>query len=197
MKFLLAFALCSVLVVTGSWKPLPVAHDFAAEWNYDPSYVSISDVTYKNEQYITVTMRREGERIRAKYFAAPDFNGNSVYKRFEEWKRRNNNLVLVSSGTYMDDANTPEGLTIDNGILVNQTLIYNKMDALAIVYATGGIAVSNLKNGDLKLSGGGVDPNRKFNLRGSALDREDFIEWAKSQEATIFPNPPARVRRPA
>ena len=161
---------------------------------YDPNFVELSTSTYKNEEYVVIMMNKAGQRIKAKYFAAPD-NGKSVYKRYTDWSARIKNIILVSSGTYMDECYNeetakPVGLTIDNGIPVNETLIKNKMDALAIVYAAGGsgggIVVTNLADGDLTLKGNGIDEKRKFNLRRSADDLDDFLEWAKSQEATVF-----------
>lgn len=149
---------------------------------YSSDYVQISEVKYGNEPYKVVTMRREGERVRAKYFAAKDYNGSSVYTRFSQWQRSNPNIILLSSGTYMDTYGNPQGLTIDNGVMVNQNLIYDKMDALVIVYASGGIAVSDLKMGDLSVKG----IPRKLNLRNSGNDLDDFIEWAKLEEATVF-----------
>ncbi|WP_210466838.1 hypothetical protein [Rufibacter roseolus] len=151
---------------------------------YDPQLVEISTVHYKNEQYNVIYMKRDGNRIKAKYFAASDFNGNNVYNRYKNWST-GKNTVLVSSGTYMDNNRTPVGLTIDNGVLVNKALT-NDFDGLVVVYATGGIAVSNLKNADLTLSGGGIDASKKFDLRNSAWDMQTFINWAKSQEATVF-----------
>lgn len=153
---------------------------------YDPEFVEISNVAYNNDKFTVVMMKRDGDRIKAKYFAAEDNYGNSVYNRYTEWKRKHGNIVLVSSGTYMDHENKPQGLTIDNGIPVNESIMYNKMDALAIVYATGGIAVADLKARDLSVSGPGIPTGRKFDLRGSATDLEDFIDWAKEQEATVF-----------
>jgi len=153
---------------------------------YDQDFVEISNVSYKNEKFTVVMMKRDGDRIKAKYFAARDNNGNSVYNRYQEWKKRHGNIVLVSSGTYMDNDYKPQGLTIDNGIPVNESIIYNRMDAMAIVYATGGIVVTDLTAGDLSVTGGGISSGRKLNLRKSATDLEDFIEWSKSQEATVF-----------
>ena len=151
---------------------------------YSQDLVEISGVTFKQEKYYVITMLREGERIKAKYFAAQDFNGNNVYSRYLEWKKYNPNVVLFSSGTYMDDRGNPQGLTIDNGTIVNQTLIYNKMDALVVVYASGGIAVSNLKDGDLRININGT--NRILDIRKNPNDLDDFIEWAASQRATVF-----------
>jgi uncharacterized DUF497 family protein len=153
---------------------------------YDSEFVEISTVNYKDERYNAISMKREGNRVRAKYFAAADRLGKSVFNRYSLWAT-GKNVILVSSGTYMDQSYiTPEGLTIDNGIPVNETLITDRMDALVIVYTNGGIAVSNLKVGDLSLTGINIDSSRKFNLRKSSWDKDDFMEWAKAEEATVF-----------
>ena len=169
--FLLLFGVCTNFTLT-------------AQQCYSDDYVEISSVKYKNENYSVVTMLREGDHIKAKYFAAKDYNGNSVYDRFLEWKKSNPKVVLLSSGTYMDNVGNPQGLTIDNGVMVNQNLIYDKMDALVIVYATGGIVVSNLKDGDLKIKINGVD--RTLDIREESKDLDDFIQWALDQKATVF-----------
>jgi hypothetical protein len=83
-------------------------------------------------------LNKAGQRIKAKYFAAPDI-GKTVYKRYLDWSTRIKNIVLVSSGTYMDECDNaetakPVGLTIDNGVPVTETLITKKMDALVIIY---------------------------------------------------------------
>lgn len=153
---------------------------------YERDYVEVSNVEYAGEKYSLVYMQRSGQRVRAKYFAARDEFGNSVYKRYNNWKNTNDGIILVSSGTYWNGQGIPEGLTIDNGIMVNGTIMRNKMDALTIVYATGGIVVTDLREGNLKVSGGGIDSNRKLDLRGSSKDLYDFKKWAKSQEATVF-----------
>ena len=172
-------ALLSLFIITSSSAPAPKPETTGC---YSSDYVEISNVKHKNETYSLVTMRRDGGRINAKYFAAKDFNGNSVHNRYLEWKKYNPNVVLLSSGTYFDHKDDPQGLTIDNGIVVNQSLIHDKMDALTIVYATGGIVVSDLQAGDLSVD----DIPRKLNIRKNAADLDDFIEWAKRKEATVF-----------
>jgi len=176
MKIWIVLLISTLLL--SSFAPL---NETPAERCYTSDYVEISSVKHKNETYSMVVMRREGERIKAKYFAAKD-NGRDVYNRYLEWKKYNPNVVLLSSGTYTDNYDNPQGLTIDNGIMVNRSLIHGKMDALVIVYATGGIAVSDLKKGDLGVNG----ISRKLDLRGSSTDLIDFIEWANEQEATVF-----------
>jgi hypothetical protein len=52
-----------------------------------------------------------------------------------------------------------------------------------IVYATGGLVATNLKDGDLTL---GDFPNRKFDLRKSSLDKSTFQNWCEQNAATVF-----------
>lgn len=164
-----------VLITASSFFSKPITSSAGC---YSSDYVDIASV----DDYRIVTMSRENDRVKAKYFAARDFDGKSVYERFNIWKRNNPNVILLSSGTYTDNYFNPQGLTIDNGVVVNQNLIGDKMDALVIVYATGGIAVTDLRQGDLTVNG----IQRKLNIRNSPYDLDDFIEWSKEQDATVF-----------
>ena len=162
---------------------------------YDSDYVQASSITHHGEQYKVISMKRSGKRVRAKYFAYK-LNGQEIYQRYNNWKS-GKDVILYTSGTYMDysfDAKTAKlkGLTVDNGKIVNGNLAKSQktgkdeMDGLVIVYPHGGIAVSNLKERNLKLSGGNANPNKLYDLRGSSSDLYQFKEWAKSQRATVF-----------
>ena len=162
---------------------------------YDSEYVQASSITHNGEQYKVISMKRSGKRVRAKYFAYK-LNGQEIHQRYNNWKT-GKDIILYTSGTYMDvsfDAKTAKlkGLTVDNGKIVNGNLAKNnnsgkdEMDGLVIVYPHGGIAVSNLKERNLKLSGGNANPNKLYDLRGSSTDLYQFKEWAKSQRATVF-----------
>lgn len=158
---------------------------------YDPAHVDISSVTDKNGYtYQVVNMNKTAStgRIKTKYFAAKSDDGITVYDRYKEWVR-GKDVIAVSSAGYMTGyeagkPGTPVGLTIDNGTIVNGTI--QNFDGLIIVYATGGIAASNLKDADLKLQGGGIDPNRRFDIKNNIKDKYDFINWAKTESATVF-----------
>ncbi|MCX6188137.1 MAG: hypothetical protein NTW54_00760 [Bacteroidetes bacterium] len=174
--------LFSLFILTTSFHATKVHN--TSRTGYDGNFVEISSVKYKDEQFNVIYMKREGNRVKAKYFAAADFNGNNVYKRYQKWVP-GKNVILVSSGTYMDYDGIPVGLTIDNGVVVNKTLA-NNFDGLVIVNVNGGITVTNLKDGDLQLKGTDVDTTRKYDLRKSAWDMQAFIKWAVSHEATVF-----------
>lgn len=149
---------------------------------YLDEYVEISSVKSESDTYDMVVMKRKDNRVKAKYFAGRDHKGNSAYRRFIEWNKSNPRIILISNGSYLSNFNTPEGLTIDNGIVVNQNLRQYNLDALVIIYDTGGIVASNLKEGDLNIGGF----SRPLNIRKSANDLDDFIEWAIANEATVF-----------
>jgi hypothetical protein len=152
---------------------------------YDPNFVSTSSVSLQNELYSTVKMSRKGDHVKVKYFAAKEYNGKSVYERLNSW-RRGKKIIAISSGTYMTDCQAsvalPVGLCIDNGKVVNNVLL-DKLDGLAIVYATGGMVASNLKNGDLTVTGS--SGKKTLDIR-NAFQRQEFIKWAEENSATVF-----------
>ncbi len=153
---------------------------------YDPKYVETSNTSINGENYTLVSLSRKDERIKVKYFAAKDYDGTSVYDRFLKWSR-NKNVVAYTSGTYMTTCEVstanPVGICIDNGIPVNET-IEDDMDGLVVVYATGGMVVSNLKDGDLTVTN--KDGSKSvLNIR-NAFQRSVFFKWASENSATVF-----------
>lgn len=158
----------------------------SASAQYNDKYVEITNSIIENEWYSVVKMSRKDNRVKVKYFAAKDYNGTSVFSRYNEWAR-NKNIIAYSSGTYMTHCEAqlakPVGLCIDDGILVNNT-IENNLDGLAIVYRTGGMVVSNLKDRNLtvKYADG---TSKTLNIR-NAFELNEFIDWAKENSATVF-----------
>lgn len=160
--------------------------------SYDKNYVQISTVRYEGNAYNVIYMDRGGsnKRIKAKYFAAADFNGNSVADRYYKWAK-GKNIICASSGTYMNSFDVTkagtktEGLTVDNGILVNKELKTAVMDALVIVYATGGVVATDLKEKNLKVQGGNIS-GIPLDLRGNSLHKNGFITWSQDNQATVF-----------
>ena len=153
---------------------------------YDANFVSTSSASLQNELYSSVKMSRKGDHVKVKYFAAKEYNnGTSVYERLNSW-RKGKKIIAISSGTYMTDCQAsiakPVGLCIDNGNIVNYDLKDN-LDGLVIVYPTGGMVVSNLKNGDLTVNG--PSGKKTLDIR-NAFQRQEFIKWAKDNSATVF-----------
>ncbi|CAN5891054.1 hypothetical protein BH11BAC7_BH11BAC7_35480 [soil metagenome] len=150
---------------------------------YDAKFVTFSVYTDSEKlTYQAIKFDRKDNRVRIKYFAAKDFDRKSVPRRYADWST-GRNIISVCSGTYMQSCKpdaSPVGLTIDQGWLVNK-LISDSMDAIVIVYATGGIDVSNIKAGNLKVN----NNDRIYNLK-SSLDKGAFISWAQKAEATVF-----------
>jgi hypothetical protein len=165
---------------------LALTCSFAAEAQYDSRYAETKTLQIKGETYAIQKMLRKDNRIKVKYFAARE-NNTTVYDRFREWSA-NKRIVAYSSGTYMDDCNgylaKPVGLCIDNGNIVNNSLS-DKLDGLAIVYATGGMAATNLRSGNLNITY--PDNTKKtVDILGNATQRIEFVDWAENQEATVF-----------
>lgn len=159
---------------------------FVYAQQYDEQYVNFSVTTFEGDKIGLIDMSREGGHVKVKYFAGRDIKGTLVSERYKQWAM-NKRVIAYSSGTYMTtwdpQTSKPVGLCIDNGDVINNTYERNRFDGLAVVYATGGIAVSNLKNGDFKINEGGVDISIDPN---NTLDRNKLINWGKRNGFTVF-----------
>lgn len=129
----------------------------------------------------TVWLYRKSGNVKAKYFAHRDYDSNkSVYDRYREWKG-DGEIIMVCAGAFTSqDYTKPVGLTVDNGKVVNRK-IDESMDGLVIVYATGGIVVSDIDEGNLYLQSLG----RQIDAR-DPRDKYELLDWAEKEEATIF-----------
>lgn len=133
----------------------------------------------------SIWLKRKSGKVKAKYFAYKDLDDErSVYSKYRSW-RGSKDIVLVCSGAYTtergaDSYMVPTGLTVDNGNVVNRNY-RNDMDGLVIVYATGGIVVSDIEEGNLWLQ----SLEKRVDVKESS-DRTALISWAKQEEATIF-----------
>lgn len=122
----------------------------------------------------------------AKEAKAVYFSEGDVYGKLNKWKR-GKDLILTCSGAFSDDLSKtngalPVGLNVENGYIKNRTVVKEGMDALVIVYATGGIVVSDLTKGDLFLQSFG----KKINVRKDVSAKYDLLKWAEEEKATIF-----------
>ena len=154
---------------------------------YDPEYVDTKTAKIDGDEVNLVKMSRKGSRVKVKYFASRE-NGKLVYSRYLEWAR-NKKIIAYSSGTYMNNCEdariaTPVGVCFDDGKLVNAQ-IKDQMDALTIVYATGGIVASNLKEGNLTVKESSSGNSKTLNLR-NGFDFSSFKSWSGQEGATVF-----------
>lgn len=154
---------------------------------YDENLVTFSSTAFQGDNIGVIDMNRDQNHVRVKYFAAKDFNGTIVSERYKQWSK-NKKIIAYSSGTYMDSWDIykakPIGLCVDNGVLVSNSFEGNRFDGLTVVYATGGIAVSNLKekNFTIKNSDGTTPTVDITNTWG----RNIFLDWAQKNDATVF-----------
>ena len=166
-------------------KPHTINHHYhhipSANTALFDSCVKVKSYTYNGTEFHFAFISRSGDHAKAKYFASTQ-NGLSVPKRFAQW-RTGKNMVAYLCPNYLAAPGISEGLTIDDGRIVNNSLINNRMDGLLIVYATGGIVAVNLKDCDLTIDG---NNGRKYDLRKSAIDLADFMSWAMKNNATVF-----------
>ena len=166
----LAIFILSVLFISST--PLPSS--------YPKEDVEMTTLVYQGHHFKVVEINRTNQKIKAKYFACKEDN-KSVAQRFEEWKY-GKNVVLLSSGTYLDNTGTPQGLTIDNGRLVNEAIA--DWDAFVIVEATGGIRVADLKNNKVNLKCDGT--MQHYDIKNNNYEKAQFIQCARAVAATTF-----------
>jgi hypothetical protein len=145
----------------------------------------VNNITDNNIFYLSKDTQRIGEIIwlerpiyKAHYFA----KGN-VYTKYKDFLS-NNNLKsrIVVTGGYSNSFGQPEGLTIENGNIVNAVLMPDR-DGLVIIEKNGGIRAINLKNGSFilpKMNGIKIDP------LSNIIDYAKLIKWSKSNKATFF-----------
>jgi hypothetical protein len=151
---------------------------------YNAKYVDILiDQPYQGENFDYIIMKRDSQRVKAKYFAENISSIESKYKAFAASK----SVICYAAAGYLGAGyQTVENITIESGRVIENKISKTSCDALVIIQATGGVVVSNLKKADLKLSGGGADPNKALDIRNNGFDKQIFLDWAKKESATVF-----------
>jgi hypothetical protein len=150
---------------------------------YDNNLVDIyTNQVYKSDYYDYIVMKRDGNRVKTKYFAS---NFISVENEFNTFKSTKSIVSYAAAGYLKGNFNQLENLTIVNGQILEKNIPTDRFDALVIIYSSGGVVVSDLRKGNLRLQGGGA-PDRNLNIRSNSWDREAFYQWCKSESATVF-----------
>ncbi|MDR0873411.1 MAG: hypothetical protein LBN27_08100 [Prevotellaceae bacterium] len=122
--------------------------------------------------------RTENSEIKAQYFA-DKMVYSSIYDRYNSWKN-GKKIIALCSGAFTDDYTKPKGITIDYGTIINRNIDI-KMNGLVIVYPTGGIVVSDISKGDLKIG----NNNSSLNIRNE-YDKQKFLTFAQNEKLTAF-----------
>ena len=161
---------------------------FTSFSQYNENYVQAKTANIYGDDIKVVKMSRKDNHVKLKYFPAA-LNGKSVYDRYRSWSA-NKSIIAYLNGSYADNCGgnplftNPVGVCFDAGKLVNAR-IKDEMDGLIIVYATGGLLVSNLKEGNLSIKESKTGKSSVLNLR-NAIDFSTFKNWAREEEVTVF-----------
>ena len=156
------------------------------EGGYDSDLVSFGKKMYSGTNFYVVKFKRKGERIKVKYFAKK-LRGKSIQERYNAWSK-NQKVIMYSSGAYMSntmDASTAGivGVTIDNGIVINQNVKYDGLSALVVTYPNGVVEIKNVKDGIITFNGNGSSKVFDFS---KSNDVSRFIDWASESKLTVF-----------
>lgn len=145
---------------------------------YFKGNVKVSNLMMGSNSIQEIDLSRKNKRIKAKYFA---YDEPDIYNRLKKWKS-DKRLVMLCSGAFTDGRSTPVGLTMDNGHIVNRNA-EESMDGLVIVYATGGVVVSDIDEGDLRIQDGSKIV--EIDVR-NPKDKNYLLSWGEKVGATIF-----------
>ena len=127
----------------------------------------------------TIWLRRP--QISSTYFAY-----QNVSSKFRQWaSKQGKTVVLATTGGFTNTNRQPEGLTIENGQIVNAVLMPDR-DGLVIVSKDGGISVVNLKRTAIKLSVGTQDVLTIDNPLSSLIAYSKLLQWSRERRATMF-----------
>lgn len=115
--------------------------------------------------------------VKVAYFAS-----GQAYNRYSAFAKNvgNSDCILATTGGFTNAQKQPEGLTIDNGKMVNAVLKPER-HALVMIEKDGTMRVENLKKGFLLPS-----TQRQIDPLSSLRDYSALIAWAKSSSATLF-----------
>lgn len=117
--------------------------------------------------------------VHARYFA------DRASSRFHQ-TRQNGRVLLAATGGFTNNYSIPEGLSVEEGRLVNAVLMPDR-HGLVLVQPSGGIRVLNLKRSRIDLprrNGRGTQTIR--NPLESLIDYSRLIQWCRRERATVF-----------
>ena len=171
--------ICFLLVAMGSVSDLSAqALSEQQSQQYYDGEMTIKRL-YQGAQEIgsTVWLKRGSDKIKAKYFAYGQVS--------QKYSAFNQQIILACAGAFTERSGAtlqPQGLTVDNGAIVNRDL-NGTMDGLVIVYQTGGIVISDIEKDWLSVEENGT--KQSLNILISE-HKTAFLNWAQRNKATVF-----------
>jgi hypothetical protein len=182
MRYLSILILITILIITSSSTKINKDKGLNEDYCSSAFDENVKVYTLKDKnKAVGTSIWLKRNRIKAKYFAHKQY-GQSVNERYDSWKPEKE-IILMTGAAYVNGwrgSEIPVGITVDNGLVVNRNWERN-IDGLVIVYATGGIVVSNIENGDLYLH----DLGKVLDIRNT-IDRAEFLSWAVKKNVSVF-----------
>lgn len=117
--------------------------------------------------------------LKAKYFAY-----QNVSNKFHQFKQQKD-IVLATTGGFTNSFHQPEGLTVENGNIVNAVLMHDR-HGLVMVRESGGINVLNLKRDKFHLPLGHKKVKTINNPLESLVAYSELLRWCRDFKATLF-----------
>lgn len=144
----------------------------------------VFQVDRKAKQAVGYAIWMSRPQVKAHYFAQGS-GSNTLYQNFRQWQgQQGGRLLLFTTGGFTNIHGMPEGLTIQEGALVNAVIMPDR-HGLVIVERSGGVRVINLQSANILLPYG----SKAYRI-GSPLNSlvayADLIRWAKATNATLF-----------
>lgn len=129
----------------------------------------------KNNSEVGQAIWLQRPEVKAVYFAYDD-----VPKKYRVYSA-SNNVVLATTGGFTNNFLQPEGLTIENGNVVNAVMMHDRHGLVMI--SNGGIHVLNLKNDTSKLPPGQQSIDNPLR---SLIAYSKLLQWCRANKATVF-----------
>jgi hypothetical protein len=128
----------------------------------------------------SIWLNRTNKRVKLRYFSFR--NGKSVYEQFNDWKK-DKKIILCAEGGYTTfNYGKPAGLTIENGVPINEN-VSEDMDALIVINEDGGVRVADLDQQPCCINL--ISMSKCVNPR-NLNEMDIFLNWAKKENITCF-----------
>ena len=157
---------------------LKLDQNYYANRGGDPGMM-VMKVRDENQRQIGYSVWMLRPQLKASYFAYQD-----VYRKYQSL-RRNQQVVLATTGGFTNAQRQPEGLTVENGNIVNAVIMPDR-HGLVVVERNGGIRVINLKRDKIRLPLNGTQSKEIENPLHNLIAYSELLSWCREHRATLF-----------